>query len=65
MIVGNIKFKPDSIDIAGPKEEIALINHVQLPPDTIDNLSTTLNSIAKVFSNQTLIEYTPTMWKLV
>ena len=42
MIVGKIKFKPDSIDIAGPKEEIALINHVQLPPDTINNLSTTL-----------------------
>ena len=59
MLVGKIKFKPDSIDIAGPKEEIAIINHVQLPPDTINDLSTTLNSIVKVFSEQTLIEYTP------
>ena len=53
MIVGNIKCNPETIDIAGPKEEIALINHVQIPPDTINNLSTTLNSIVKVFSNQT------------
>ena len=60
MIVGNIKCNPETIDIAGPKEEIALINHVQIPPDTINNLSTTLNSIVKVFSNQTLIKYTPT-----
>ena len=59
MLVGKIKFKPDSIDIAGPKEEIALINHVQLPPDTINNLSTTLNSTVKVSSDLTLIEYTP------
>ena len=54
MIVGDVKFNPETIDIAGPKEEIALINHVQIPPDTINNLSMTLNSIVKVFSNQTL-----------
>ena len=37
-----------------------MINHVQIPPDTINDLSMTLNRIVKVFSNQTLIEYTPT-----
>ena len=60
MIVGDVKCNPETIDIAGPKEEIAIINHVQIPPDTINNLSMTLNSIVKVFSNQTLIKYTPT-----
>ena len=60
MIVGNVKCNPETIDIAGPKEEIAMINYVQIPPDTIDNLSMKLSRIVKVFSNQTLIEYTPT-----
>ncbi len=59
MLVGEIKYYPDSIDVAGPKEEIATIDHVQIPSDTVNNLSSTLNSIIKVFSNQTLVEYTP------
>ena len=43
MLVGDIKFEPEMIEVAGPKEEIALINHVQTLEDTIDNISTTYN----------------------
>ncbi len=60
MMVGDIKFEPEFIHIAGPKEEIALINHVQTLNDTINNLSTAFNGKIKVFSNQRLIEYKPT-----
>ena len=60
MLVGDIKFEPEMIEVAGPKEEIALINHVQTLEDTIDNISTTYNKKIKVFSNQRLIEYKPT-----
>ena len=35
MLVGDIKFEPEMIEVAGPKEEIALINHVQTLEDTI------------------------------
>ena len=59
MLVGDVKLNPDSIDIAGPKEEIAFINYVEISPDTINALSTTLNSSVRVSSGQTLIEYTP------
>jgi YbbR domain-containing protein len=60
MLVGDIKFEPEMIEVAGPKEEIALINHVQTLEDTIDNISTTYNRKIKVFSNQRLIECKPT-----
>ena len=60
MMVGNIKFSPEFIEVAGPKEEIALINHVQTLDDTIDNITTTYEGKIKVVSNQRLIEYNPT-----
>ena len=60
MLVGDVNFQPELIEVAGPKEEIALINHVQTLDDTINNISTTFNGKIKVFSNQRLIEYKPT-----
>ena len=39
MLVGDIKLKPKMIEIAGPKEEIALINHVDTAYDTISNIT--------------------------
>jgi len=60
MLVGDVNFEPEMIEVAGPKEEIALINHVQTSDDTISNISTTFNGKIKVFSNQKLIEYKPT-----
>ncbi len=59
MLVGDVNFEPELIEVAGPKEEIALINHVQTLDDTINNISTTFNGKIKVFSNQRLIEYKP------
>ena len=60
MLVGDIKLEPEIIEVAGPKEEIALVNHVQTFEDTISNISTPFNGKIKVFSNQRLIEYKPT-----
>jgi len=60
VLVGDIKFNPKMIEVAGPKEEIALINHVQTYHDTIEKISTNFKSRKKVFSTQTLVEYNPT-----
>ena len=60
MLVGDINFEPKMIEVAGPKKEIALINHVETLNDTISNVTTTFNGKIKVVSNQRLIEYKPT-----
>ena len=60
MLVGDINFEPKMIEVAGPKKEIALINHVETLNDTISNVTTTFNGKIKVVSNQRLIEYEPT-----
>jgi len=60
MLVGDINFEPEMIEVAGPKEEIALINHVQTLEDTINNISIPFNGKIKVVSSQRLIEYKPT-----
>ena len=33
------------IEVAGPKEEVAMINHVQMLPDTFFNVSTNLRIV--------------------
>ena len=60
MLVGDINFEPEMIEVAGPKEEIALLNHVQTLSDSINNISTNFKGKIKVFSNQRLVEYKPT-----
>ena len=60
MLVGDIKLKPKMIEIAGPKEEIALINHVDTAYDTISNITNAYKGNIKIFSKKNLIKYSPT-----
>ena len=55
--VGNIILSPNQIEIAGPKEELALINHVETIIDTISGLTTPLQSLIEIESLGRLIEY--------
>ena len=64
MQVGKIKLWPEMIEVAGPKEVVAMINHVQMPPDTFNNVSTTLKNTLTINSNQTLVKYNPTQVKI-
>ncbi len=59
MLVGDIKLKPKMIEIAGPKEEIALINHVETAYDTISNITNAYKGNIKIFSKKNLIKYSP------
>ena len=59
MLVGDIKLKPKMIEIAGPKEEIALINHVDTAYDTISNITNAYRGNIKIFSKKNLIKYSP------
>ena len=59
MLVGDIKLKPKMIEIAGPKEEIALINHVDTAYDTISNIMNAYKGNIKIFSKKNLIKYSP------
>ena len=52
MLVGDIKLKPKMIEIAGPKEEIALINHVDTAYDTISNITNAYLGNVKIFSKK-------------
>ena len=59
MLVGDIKLKPMMIEIAGPKEEIALINHVDTAYDSIINITNAYKGNVKIFSKINLIKYSP------
>ena len=59
MLVGDIKLKPKMIEIAGPKEEIALINHVDTAYDTISNITNPYKGNIKIFPKKNLIKYSP------
>ena len=59
MLVGDIKLKPMMIEIAGPKEEIALINHVDTAYDSIINITNAYKGNVKIFSKKNLIKYSP------
>ena len=59
MLVGDIKLKPKMIEIAGPKEEIALINHVDTAYDSIINITNAYKRNVKIFSKKNLIKYSP------
>ena len=63
MQVGKIKLWPEMIEVAGPKEVVAMINHA-MPPDTFNNVSTTLKNTLTINSNQTLVKYNPTQVKI-
>jgi YbbR domain-containing protein len=55
--VGNTQLSPNKIEIAGPKEELALINHVETVLDTFSGITTPLQSSIEIESLGGLIEY--------
>jgi YbbR domain-containing protein len=55
--VGNIKITPNQIQIAGPKEELALINHVETILDTVSGITIPLQSLMEIESLGKLINY--------
>ena len=55
--VGKTQFSPRKIEIAGPREELALINHVETVFDTIAGITTPLQGYVEIASLGRLIEY--------
>ena len=55
--VGKTEISPEKIDIAGPKKELALINHVETIHDTIIGITTSLENNVEIASYGRLIEY--------
>ena len=57
LLVGNQIIKPEKIDIAGPKKELALINHIETINDTISGLTSFYSGEIKTKSLGRLIKY--------
>ena len=57
IMVGNQIIKPEKIDIAGPKKELALINHIETINDTISGLTSFYSVEIKTKSLGRLIKY--------
>ena len=57
LLVGNQVIRPEKIDIAGPKKELALINHIETIYDTINGLTSFYSGEIKTQSLGRLIEY--------
>ena len=57
IMVGDQIIKPEKIDIAGPKKELALINHIETINDTISGLTSFYSGEIKIKSLGRLIEY--------
>ena len=57
IMVGNQIIKPEKIDIAGPKKELALINHIETIKDTISGLTSFYSGEIKTKSLGRLIKY--------
>ncbi len=55
--VGKTVFTPRKIDIAGPKKELALINHVETIFDTLVGTTTSINGYLDIATLGRLIEY--------
>ena len=56
-MVGNQVIRPEKIDIAGPKKELVLINHIETIYDTINGLTSFYTGEIKTQSLGRLIEY--------
>ena len=59
MLVNQYKIIPSKINIAGPKKELALINHVETIYDTINGLVSFYKAQIEIQSLGRLIEYSP------
>ena len=57
LLVGNQIISPEKIDIAGPKKELALINHIETIYDTINGLTSFYSGEIKTQSLGRLIKY--------
>ena len=57
MMTGSIKFDPKDITIAGPKEDLVLINHIKTKIDTFQGVSTPLSGVIDLESKGRLIDY--------
>ena len=57
LLVGNQVIRPEKIDIAGPKKELVLINHIETIYDTINGLTSFYTGEIKTQSLGRLIEY--------
>lgn len=57
LLVGSQVIKPAKIDIAGPKKELALINHIETIYDTINGLTSFYSGKINTQSLGRLIEY--------
>ena len=57
IMVGNQIIKPEKIDIAGPKKELALINHIETINDTVSGLTSFYSGEIKTKSLGRLIKY--------
>jgi YbbR domain-containing protein len=57
LLVGNQVIRPEKIDIAGPKKELVLINHIETIYDTINGLTSYYTGEIKTQSLGRLIEY--------
>jgi YbbR domain-containing protein len=57
IMVGNQIIKPEKIDIAGPKKELALINHIETINDTISGLTSFYSREIKTKSLGRLIKH--------
>ena len=57
LLVGNQIIRPEKIDIAGPKKELALINHIETIYDTINGLTSFYSGKIKTQSLGRLIKY--------
>ena len=55
--IGKIEFEPNVIEIAGPKKDLALINHVKIVKDTVINITTSQIGKVQLESRGRLIEY--------
>ena len=57
LLVGNQIIRPEKIEIAGPKKELALINHIETIHDTINGLTSFYSGEIKTQSLGRLIKY--------
>ena len=57
ILVGNQIIRPEKIEIAGPKKELALINHIETIFDTINGLTSFYSGKIKTQSLGRLIKY--------
>jgi YbbR domain-containing protein len=57
LLVGNQIISPEKIEIAGPKKELALINHIETIYDTINGLTSFYSGEIKIQSLGRLIKY--------